>query len=100
MSTWYEQRVIRRQGDEHGAVGGIFSDQIKTVIEELAEEREEAVGRSRQAVIRGYVVDEEALGETGNGGTTVGRVGRRRAVAERDDVVVDPGKWVDAENAV
>ena len=70
------------------------------MVEELAKDREEAVERRRQAVVRRHVGDEQALRQAGNGRTAVGGLGRGRQVAERGDVVIDAGKRVDTENAV
>ena len=61
------QRIIRRQRNVDRAVGAVLADQVEAMIEELAEEREEAVGGRRQAGVRGDVGDEQALRQARNG---------------------------------
>ena len=50
------QRIVRLQRDEHGAAAALV-DEIETVIEELAEQREPRVERGRQADVRRDVGD-------------------------------------------
>ena len=89
-----EQRVIRlqRHEDEAGAAKRIRGDLVEAVIEELAKERKETVGRRREAVVRRDVGDEEALGQIQPGLRAGGGLHRGREVAFRDvDSAVQPG---------
>ena len=88
------ERIVRRQRNEDRAVGAVLADQVDAVVEELAEEREEAVGGRRQAGVGRDVGNEQALWQSGDGLAARGGIGRRREVAERGDVVSG------AENAV
>ena len=53
-----EQRVVRLQGDEHGAAAALV-DQVQAVVEELAEECHPAVERGRQANVGRQVGNHE-----------------------------------------
>ena len=88
------ERIIRRERNEDRAVGAVLADQVDAVVEELAEEREEAVGRRRQAGVGRDVGNEQALWQSGDGLAARGGIGRRREVAKRGDIVSG------AENAV
>ena len=50
------QRIVRLQRNEHGAAAALV-DEIQTVVEELAEQREPGIERRRQADVRGDVGD-------------------------------------------
>ena len=94
LCAGHEQRVIRlqRYEDEAGAAKRVRGDLVKAVVEELAKEREETVGRRREAVVRRDVGDEEALGQAKAGLAAGGGLHRGREVALRDvDSAVQPG---------
>ena len=55
-ATRHIQRIVGLKRDEHGAAAALV-DEIQAVIEELAEQREPRVERSRQPDVRGNVGD-------------------------------------------
>ena len=69
------------------AVDGVGGDLVQAVIEELAEEGEEAIERRGQPVVRRHVRNEQALRLAKAGLAAGGRLGRGRQVALGDDVV-------------
>ena len=54
-----DQRIVGVERDEHGAAA--LHGLVDAMVEELAEEREQAVVRRRQADVSGHVRDEQRL---------------------------------------
>ena len=86
------ERIVRRERNEDCAVGAILADQVDAVVEELAEECEEAVGGRRQAGVGRDVGNEQALWQSGDGLAARGGIGRRREVAENGDGQCRPAR--------
>ena len=85
VATRDVERVVRHQRDEDRAVAAL-GDQVDAMVEELAEEGQQAAERRREPGIRRHVVDEEALLQAGDRRAAARQVGRRGEIAACDVV--------------
>ena len=82
------QRIVRLKRNEHGAAAALV-DEIQTVIEELAEQREPGIERGRQADVRGDVGDLDVVAVHREAERLEGRIADRAGgfqIGEREGV--------------